>query len=110
MSNHLAIATVTATLRDVVFSSVSADVPGADVTMVRPDGAGSGVPTTGVNIFLYQVSPSAAARNEDLPTRSQDGTRRPPPSRGTRPSLPADVLRIRGAARSRSGCSGARRG
>ena len=79
MSNHLAIATVTATLRDLVFSSVSADVPGADVTMVRPDGAGSGVPTTGVNIFLYQVSPSAAARNEDLPTRSQDGTlvRRP---------------------------------
>lgn len=79
MSNHLAIATVTATLRDLLFSAVSADVPGADVTMVRPDGAGSGVPTTGVNIFLYQVTPSAAARNEDLPTRSQDGTlvRRP---------------------------------
>src|SRR6266545_1814714 len=79
MSNHLAIATVTATLRDLVFSAVSADVPGADVTMVRPDGTGSGVPTTGANIFLYQVTPSAAARNEDLPTRSQDGTlvRRP---------------------------------
>jgi hypothetical protein len=79
MSNHLAIATVTATLRDLVFSSVNADVPGADVTMVRPDGTGSGVPTTGVNIFLYQVTPSAAAANEDLPTRSQDGTlvRRP---------------------------------
>jgi Pvc16 N-terminal domain len=79
VSNHLAVATVTATLRDVVFSSVSADVPGADVTMVRPDGAGSGIPTTGVNIFLYQVTPSAAASNADLPTRSQDGTlvRRP---------------------------------
>ena len=79
MSNHLAIATVTATLRDLVFSAVSADVPGADVTMVRPDGSGSGVPATGVNIFLYQVTPSAAARNEDLPTRGQDGTlvRRP---------------------------------
>jgi hypothetical protein len=79
MSNHLAIATVTATLRDLLFSAVSVDVPGADVTMVRPDGAGSGVPTTGVNIFLYQVTPSAAARNEDLPTRSSDGTlvRRP---------------------------------
>ncbi len=79
MSNHLAVATVTATLRDLVFSSVSADVPGADVTMVRPDGTGSGVPATGVNIFLYQVTPSAAARNEDVPTRSQDGTlvRRP---------------------------------
>jgi hypothetical protein len=79
MSNHLAIATVTAALRDVVFSAVSVDVAGADVTMVRPDGAGSGVPTTGVNIFLYQVTPSAAARNEDLATRGADGTllRRP---------------------------------
>ena len=79
MSNHLAIATVTATLRDLLFSAVSVDVPGADVTMVRPDGAGSGVPTTGVNVFLYQVTPSAAARNEDLPTRSSGGTlvRRP---------------------------------
>jgi hypothetical protein len=79
MSNHLAIATVTATLRDLVFGAVSVDVPGADVTMVRPDGAGSGVPKTGVNIFLYQVTPSAAAISEDLPTRSQDGTlvRRP---------------------------------
>jgi uncharacterized protein DUF4255 len=79
MSNHLAIATVTATLRDLLFAAVSVDIPGADVTMVRPDGAGSGVPTTGVNIFLYQVTPSAAARNEDLPTRSQSGelVRRP---------------------------------
>lgn len=79
MSNHLAIATVTATLRDLLFSAVSVDVPGADVSMVRPDGAGSGVPTTGVNVFLYQVTPSAAARNEDLPTRGSDGTlmRRP---------------------------------
>jgi hypothetical protein len=79
MSNHLAIATVTATLRDLVFGAVSVDVPGADVTMVRPDGGGSGVPKTGVNIFLYQVTPSAAAISEDLPTRSQDGTlvRRP---------------------------------
>jgi hypothetical protein len=79
VSNHLAIATVTATLRDLVFSAVSADVPGADVSMVRPDGAGSGVPATGVNIFLYQVTPSAAARNEDVPTRRHDGTliRRP---------------------------------
>jgi hypothetical protein len=79
MSNHLAIATVTATLRDLLFGAVSVDVPGADVTMVRPDGGGSGVPKTGVNIFLYQVTPSAAAISEDLPTRSQDGTlvRRP---------------------------------
>jgi Pvc16 N-terminal domain len=79
MSNHLAIATVTATLRDLLFGAVSVDVPGADVTMVRPDGGGSGVPKTGVNIFLYRVTPSAAAISEDLPTRSQDGTlvRRP---------------------------------
>jgi hypothetical protein len=73
VSNHLAIATVTATLRELLKSAVTADVAGADVSMVRPDGAATGTPPTGVNIFLYQVTPSAAARNEDLPTRAGDG-------------------------------------
>jgi hypothetical protein len=73
MSNFLAIATVTATLSRVLSGPVGADVSGATVTTVRPDGTGSGTPPTGVNIFLYQVSPSAAARNEDLPTRGADG-------------------------------------
>ncbi len=75
MSNHLAIATVTATLDKLLEKRVDADVPGAKVTMVSPETAGGGLPSTRVNIFLYQVTPSAAARNEDLPTRSSDGER-----------------------------------
>src|SRR5262249_500079 len=73
MSNHYAIATVTATLQQLLDKAVSTDVPGASATMVRPDGPGSGVPDPGVNIFLYQVTPNTATRNEDLPTRSSDG-------------------------------------
>jgi hypothetical protein len=74
MSNFLAIATVTAALSRAVQAAVSVDVPGAEVTTVRPDGPSSGVPNTGVNIYLYQVTPNTALRNDDLPTRSHDGT------------------------------------
>jgi hypothetical protein len=73
VSNFLAVATVTATLQKLLSGPVGADVPGATVTMVRPDGTASGIPATGVNIFLYQVTPNGALRNEDVPTRAQDG-------------------------------------
>lgn len=73
MSNFLAIATVTATLGQMLQAAVGADVPGATVTTVRPEGPGSGIPTTGVNVFLYQVTPNGAGRNADLPTRRSDG-------------------------------------
>jgi hypothetical protein len=74
MSNYLAIATVTAALSRALQTAIEADVPGALATTVRPDGPGSGVPETGVNIFLYQVMPNASWRNNDLPTRRPDGT------------------------------------
>lgn len=73
MSNHLAIATVTATLRRLLQSVVDKDVPGAKVTTVRPDANSSNVPATGVNIFLYQVTPNPSWRNADLPTRGSGG-------------------------------------
>ena len=73
MSNFLAIATVTATLSQVLQVAVGADVPGAAMTTVRPDSTGSGLPTTGVNLYLYQVTPCGTFRNADLPTRSADG-------------------------------------
>ena len=75
MSNHLAIATVTATLRSQLQGAVQTALPGATVTTLRPDKSEAGEtanPT--VNLYLYQVSPNAAWRNEDLPTR--DGTGR----------------------------------
>ena len=71
MSNHLAVATVTGTLRTVITDAVAA-VPGAAVTMQRPDGAAANQ-GAGINIFLYQVTPNAAYRNADLPTRRSDG-------------------------------------
>ena len=73
MSNFLAIATVTATLGQVLQSAVGAGVPGATVTTLRPDGAGPGPRLAGVNIYMYQVTPNAAYRNADLPTRTSDG-------------------------------------
>jgi hypothetical protein len=74
MSNFLAIAAVSATLRRILNDAVSADVPGSTVTTARPDGGAGGAPVTGVNLFLYQVLANAAGRNADLPTRRDDGT------------------------------------
>jgi hypothetical protein len=73
MSNHLAIATVTATLRQLLQNAVNVDFAGADVTTDRPDQLESEAPAPGVNLFLYQVTPNAHWRNSDLPTRRADG-------------------------------------
>lgn len=72
MSNFLAIATVTATLRQTLEDAVGRDVTGATATAVRPN-APSGLPNPGVNVYLYQVTPNAAWRNADVPTRSAAG-------------------------------------
>jgi hypothetical protein len=73
MSNFLAVATVTATLSRTLTAAVGTDVPGAAVTTLRPDDSSNGTPGAGVNIYLYQVTPNAARRNADLPTRGEDG-------------------------------------
>lgn len=74
MSNFSAVATVTATLRRVLQTALQADVSGATVTAVRPgEGQGAATPDHGTNIFLYQVNPNPQWRNEDLPSRRQDG-------------------------------------
>jgi hypothetical protein len=74
MSNFLAIATVTAALSRQLQNVVGTDVPGATVTNFRPDGTGNGTPAPRVNLYLYQVTPNAALRGNDLPTRRSDGT------------------------------------
>jgi hypothetical protein len=78
MSNFLAIAAVTETLRQMLEASVSAVVGGARATAVRPTASGAagagGLPNVGVNVFLYQVSSNAAWRNMDLPTHREDGS------------------------------------
>ncbi len=74
MSNFLAVATVTATLRRLLQIAVADDVSGAAVTTSRPEDSSAGLPLTGVNLFLYQVTPNPDLRNLDLPTRRGDGS------------------------------------
>jgi Pvc16 N-terminal domain len=75
MSNHLAIATVTAALGEVVYGAISTEVSGAEVSYSRPaaiDAEEDDVPAR-ANLFLYGVTPNAAWRNTDLPTRRAGG-------------------------------------
>jgi len=74
MSNFLAIATVTASLKQILNDAVSKDVNGASAKAVRPNAPNNQLPIPGVNVYLYQVTPNAAWRNADVPARSADGT------------------------------------
>ncbi len=72
MSSTTAVASVTATLVRIVNAAI-ANIPGATAAVGRPDGTVTTRPP-GVNIFLFQVTPNAALRNDDLPLRRSDGT------------------------------------
>jgi hypothetical protein len=74
VSNFLAIATVTAALAEVLQPAVGKAVANAKVGFSRPDASGLTPASPGVNVYLYQVTPNAAYRNADLPTRRSDGT------------------------------------
>jgi hypothetical protein len=74
MSNFLAVATVTETLRQMLQAAVDNDLPGASVTTARPENQGNGPQGSRINVFLYQVSPNPALRNDDLPTRNAGAT------------------------------------
>jgi hypothetical protein len=73
MSNFLAIAMVTETLRQMLTPPVSQAVSGAEVKTARPTTAGTGLPSKGVNLFLYSVSPNGTLTNGDVPTRDSGG-------------------------------------
>lgn len=73
MSNFLAVATVTAVLRDILQEAAGAAVPGAIVTTRRPEAAHDGGQNKpAVNIFLYLVTPNPAWRNSDIEIRYSD--------------------------------------
>ncbi|MFZ4859039.1 MAG: DUF4255 domain-containing protein [Desulfuromonadaceae bacterium] len=72
MSNYLAIATVTAALEQLVRTAAQAVVHGSQVLTGRPDP--NATPGHRIHLFLYQVLPNGAMRNNDLPARSPDGT------------------------------------
>jgi len=82
MSSPLAIAAVTATLRNLLTQGITADSDLADatVTMQPLDRArAAGNTANQVNIFLYHVLPNGAWRNLDFPGRVKPGETGQPP-------------------------------
>jgi hypothetical protein len=71
MSNHLAIATVTGTLRYLIERALAPE-PSPHVSTVRPDNS-SQLPTFGANVFLYNAQPDQALNVENLPLRNSAG-------------------------------------
>jgi hypothetical protein len=73
MSNALAIAAVTETLVRFLSNAIvgPSQVPDAWVSAVPPT-PDQPLANPGVNVFLYQVTPNAAYRNADVPTRALD--------------------------------------
>lgn len=71
MSNPLAIAAVTATLRNLLFQGVSGVLAGTQVTARPPDRARADITGNQLNVFLYRTSIDAAWRNQPLPTQAQ---------------------------------------
>jgi hypothetical protein len=83
LSTGLAIAAVTAVLKDLLANGLKAygvgDIVGGDVTVsaVAPDkiDVGSAEDPTQLNLFLYQTTPNQGWRNAGLPTRNANGER-----------------------------------
>lgn len=74
MSNHLAIATVTATLGDLVHNAAEGALSSTvALNFGRPTAPSSGSTERKVHVYLYQVTPNPALRNNDLPTRDSEG-------------------------------------
>jgi hypothetical protein len=74
LSNFLAIATVTETLRRLLESGIIVEIPGVNITIQPPDtiippAAGGG---GGLNIFLFHVSKNQGFSNVDLPARNSN--------------------------------------
>jgi hypothetical protein len=81
VSNPLAIAAVTATVRNLLLQDVTGDPDLADTTVTTqaPDRARGVLTTNQLNLFLYQTVLSAAWRNTDLPQPMNRGERGVPP-------------------------------
>lgn len=89
MSNSLAIAAVTATLRSLLERCIIADpavdpssdpdLSGTVVTARPPDEAAGRNHARQLNLFLYQTNPNAAWRNMDMPRQTRSGETGQPP-------------------------------
>lgn len=77
MSNALAIAAVTAALRNLL-DAVQADFPGTVVTTQPPNIARTATTSNQLNIFLYHTMPNVGWRNLDMPNVRPGETGQPP--------------------------------
>ena len=86
MSNALAIAHVTQALALLIENNLSPEIDIAvKVETRKPPAEPPAEPT--ITVFLYQVTPNASMRNNDLPTRASDGTLRQAARRRAGPAL-----------------------
>lgn len=82
MSNALAIAATTATLRNLLLAQIpllDADLSDLEVTTQPPDLARKGVTKAQLNLFLYQTVTNGAWRNLDMPRQVRPGESGAPP-------------------------------
>lgn len=68
MSNHLAIATVTVALQQLLQDKVGQEHPGLKITATRPTSADSNITGPSINLFLWAIEPNKA-RDGELKTR-----------------------------------------
>ncbi|MGA7180816.1 MAG: DUF4255 domain-containing protein [Thiobacillaceae bacterium] len=82
MSNTLAIAATTSTLRNLLQTQIpllDTDLSDLDVTIAPPDLARKGITKAQLNLFLYQTVVNAAWRNLDMPRQVRPGEAGSPP-------------------------------
>ena len=82
MSNVLAIAATTRTLRNLLLAQMpmlDTELSDLEVTLQPPDVARKGISKAQLNLFLYQVVANAAWRNLDMPGQVRPGETAPPP-------------------------------
>ncbi len=82
MSNSLAVAATTATLRNLLLAEVpkaDTDLSDLEVTTQPLDAARKGISKAQLNLFLYQTLTNAAWRNLDMPGQVRSGETGSPP-------------------------------
>lgn len=72
MSNELTIATITATIQDILQSTVDAKLPGTIVTRGNPVVSDEGIPKKRLNVKMYQSNANTSLRDAD-PRKGRPG-------------------------------------
>jgi hypothetical protein len=73
MGNHLAIAAVTASFQRILQANLQETVYGVRVTTLKPNALEGGTTETGVNIYMYLVTPNQAYRTPEPVSRRPQG-------------------------------------